>query len=256
MRQSAFLATLESFKGIVESPAGSNHTPLGEEYGWNGVAWCAIAVSVACNRNGFPLHTAAVIQIERYAKSGWNGMGWSTTPVVGAATVFDWEGRGNPADMHTGVVKEVLPDGRFRDLEGNYHDRYDEVLRDMKYVRGFATFPFEPEAAQPAPQPEQPPAPQPAPPPPPPPNPFGEWPHMEKPLVRRSRERKAVVAYLQRVIDAKEGLSFGPYGFDGVFGPVTEGNVRTVQLRHLGQKEVDGIVGPKTWGVIDRLATS
>lgn len=250
MRENDFINVLESFKGIREEPDGSNRTPLGEEYGWNGVPWCAIALSVACRRLGFPLHTAAVIQIEKHARAGDWGMRWSPTPVRGAATIFDWEGRGNPNDMHTGGVKEVLEGNRFRDLEGNYRNRFDEVLRDMTYVRGFAVFPFEdvPAPSQPSPAP-QPPAPAPL--PPPDQRPFGDWPEQEnKPMIRRG-SRGNPVAYLQQVISAKAG---GHIGIDGIFGPQTEGRVRTVQLNnHIG---VDGIVGPQTWGVIDHLARS
>lgn len=103
---------------------------------------CAETVSVACNRNDFPLHTAAVIQIVQYAKQGWNGMGWTRNPTRGAAVCFDWTGRGDPNQMHTGLVYEVLGGGQFRTIEGNYKDRCDRWLRDMRYVNGFATFPF------------------------------------------------------------------------------------------------------------------
>lgn len=250
MRADDFVNTMLSFEGVTENPPGSNHTPIGQEYGWNGVPWCAEAVSVACRRLGFPLHEAAVIRIEGHARAGDWGMGWSSAPVRGSAVCFDWAGHGNPNDMHVGVVTEVLDGGRFRTIEGNYHDSCQRVLRDMKYVRGFATFPFEdaPAPTQPTPAP----APQPAPAPLPPPDqrPFGDWPEQNKPLIRRGA-RGNPVAYLQQVISAKAG---GHIGIDGIFGPQTESRVRTVQLNsHIG---VDGIVGPQTWGVIDHLARS
>jgi peptidoglycan hydrolase-like protein with peptidoglycan-binding domain len=255
MRADDFLNTLRSFNGTVEDPPGSNQTPIGAEFGWNGQPWCAMQISVACKRLGFPLHEAAVIQIEKHARAGHWGMGWSPTPVRGAAAIFDWKGRGNPGDMHVGGVDELLDGGRFWDLEGNYKDRSARVLRDMTFVRGFATFPFD-DATPVAPAPDQPTPPAPAPPPPPPPSPFGEWPDRDKPLIRRGRTKSDVVGYLQRVILAKTGLDLGPWGVDGVFGPITESRVRTIQLQFLGSREVDGIVGPKTWGVIDRLARS
>lgn len=246
MKVDDLIHVMESFIGTTESPPGSNQTPIGAEYGWNGVAWCAETVSVACHRLGFPLHEAAVSRIEAHARAGDWGMGWSKDPVLGAAVVFDWKGRGNPADMHTGVVKEVISRTRFRSIEGNYHDSCAEVLRDTLYVRGFATFPFEvPDGAAP-----------PVPPPVPAqnqssaPNPFGDWPHVSKPVLRR-RSRGNEVVYLQKVIYLKAG---GGISIDGDFGPQTEGRVRTVQQNNgIG---VDGIVGPQTWGVIDRLATS
>lgn len=34
----------KKFEGTKESPAGSNRQPFGEDFGWNGVAWCGIFV--------------------------------------------------------------------------------------------------------------------------------------------------------------------------------------------------------------------
>lgn len=155
MRADDLIATMDSFVGIAENPPGSNRTPIGAEFGWNGVPWCAETVSVACARNGFPLHEAAVINIERRAKDGWNGMSWSNVAVRGSAVCFDFGGRGNPANMHTGIVYEVLPAGQFRTIEGNYRDRVDRWLRDLKFVRGFAVFPFDSPIPIPQPIPPQ-----------------------------------------------------------------------------------------------------
>lgn len=150
------IRTMDSFVGIHEVPDGTNCTVMGEEYGWNCVAWCAITVSNALTRCGFPLHTAAVIIIEQLARRGWNGMSWSDIPVVGSAVCFDWKGHGNPNDMHTGLVYFDLENGQFRTIEGNYRNRVDRWLRDMKYVRGFACFPYG-ESPQPQPIPQPPP---------------------------------------------------------------------------------------------------
>lgn len=152
MKVDDFLNTMMSFVGITESPPGSNHTPIGKEFGWDGVAWCAETISVACARNGFPLHEAAVTNIEKHARAGDWGMSWSSSPVRGAATIFDFGGKGNPSDMHTGAVRDILAGSKFNNIEGNHRDRCEVVLRDMTYVRGFAVFPFEAPAA-PAPRP-------------------------------------------------------------------------------------------------------
>lgn len=63
--------------------------------------------------------------------------------------------------------------------------------------------------------------------------------------------RGAVVSELQRAL-ADGGFEPGPV--DGRFGPLTEGAVRAFQ----GSRgiEVDGIVGPQTWGELGRTATS
>lgn len=149
MKVEEFIRTMGSFVGIIEYPPSSNRTAIGVEFGWNGVAWCAETVSVACKRNGFPLHEAAVINIEKHAKAGDWGMRWSSVPIRGAAACFDFGGRGNPAQMHTGIVSDVLSATRFRNIEGNYQNRCARVLRDTKFVRGFAMFPFESEEVMP-----------------------------------------------------------------------------------------------------------
>lgn len=159
MKADDLVRTMDSFVGITENPPGSNRTPIGVEFGWNGVPWCAETVSVACARNGFPLHTAAVIEIERLARQGWHGMWWSDRPVYASAVCYDFGRRGNPANMHTGLVYDVLAAGQFRTIEGNYRDRVDRWLRDMTFVRGFACFPFD--ATGPTPIPVPPPKPPP-----------------------------------------------------------------------------------------------
>ena len=143
MKADDLINTMKGFVGIVENPPGSNQTQIGLEFGWNGVAWCAETVSVACRRLGFPLHEAAVSRIVAHAKAGDYGMGWTRTPTRGAAVCYDWKGNGNPNEMHVGVVEEVLQNGTFWAIEGNYHDQCLRVLRDMKFVNGFATFPFD-----------------------------------------------------------------------------------------------------------------
>lgn len=229
MRSDDLINVMNSFVGITENPPRSNRTPIGEEYGWNGVAWCAETVSVACARLGFPLHEAAVIRIEQHAKAGDFGMGWVGTPVRGAAVCFDWEGRGNPADMHVGIVTDVLDGGRFRTVEGNYRDRCDRVLRDMTYVRGFATFPFDDSVAPagPAPAPPQPQA---------------------SPELRFG-STGGHVQRLQTIIAQHAG---GNMPIDGQFGNHTLLRVQDVQ-RAFGLVE-DGVVGPQTWAVMERLA--
>lgn len=143
MKIDDFVGVMDSFVGTVESPLGSNRTPIGEEFGWNGVAWCAETVSVASHRLGFPLHEAAVARIAANAKLGNWGLRWTRTPTRGAIVCFDFGGRERWGDMHTGVVRDVLADQWFRAIEGNHRDRCEVVLRNMKFVMGFAVPPFE-----------------------------------------------------------------------------------------------------------------
>lgn len=84
---------------------------------------------------------------------------------------------------------------------------------------------------------------------------WGLWPlDASKPTLRAvdtyvdAREHEAT-RYLQGVLRRKAGQ---PIAVDGDFGPATDGAVRNLQ-RYLGMV-VDGVVGPKTWAVVDMLA--
>lgn len=143
MKVNDFLNILDYFVGITESPLGSNRTAIGQEFGWNGVAWCAETQSVALNRLGFPLHEASVAGIMARAKSGAYGLKWAHVPSRGALSCYDFGGRGRPQDMHVGGVRDLLANQWFRAIEGNHRDRCEVVLRNMKFVMGFAVPPFE-----------------------------------------------------------------------------------------------------------------
>lgn len=243
MREDELIRVMDGFVGLTETPPGSNRTPIGKEFGWDGVAWCAETVSVACKRLGFPLHEAAVAKIEEHARSGHWGMGWTRKPTRASAVCFDFGGRGNWADMHTGVVYEVLNSTQFRTIEGNHHDRCDRVLRDMKYVRGFATFPFDPPLPRPASSVAG------APPFNPDRGQYSLYPfNKHKPNIYKGLAN-GYVSYLQGVLKNKAN---GRIVVDGVFGEVTESRVK--DLQRFFHKTVDGIVGPATWDVIDYLA--
>lgn len=160
----AFIREMDGHVGEFESPAHSNCCPVCHAYGPIGnvecYPWCCATVAVACQALGFPLRTAAVGQLALYAQQGWNGMWWSSVPVLGGAYCIDWKGRRNWNDMHTGVTYDVLGPARgavgqqHRGIEGNYQDRCDRWLRDEKYTFGWACFPFtNGPAPAPAPQP-------------------------------------------------------------------------------------------------------
>lgn len=79
---------------------------------------------------------------------------------------------------------------------------------------------------------------------------FGVWPTKKKPLIGLG-DRGQEVRYLQEVISKKAG---GNITVDGVFGDRTKRRVRDAQS--VFGLTRDGIVGPKTWAVIDFLALS
>lgn len=85
-------------------------------------------------------------------------------------------------------------------------------------------------------------------------NPYeGKWslyPFNKNKATLRVGSRGDLVGYLQGVITHKAG---GNLNIDGYFGPHTEQRVKEVQ--NFFKVSTDGIVGPKTWGIIDFLAS-
>lgn len=67
----------------------------------------------------------------------------------------------------------------------------------------------------------------------------------DRPTLRRGARGDLVRTIQQKV---------GATPVDGIFGPGTEASVRRFQRAHIAKTEVaDGIVGPKTWTVIDEV---
>lgn len=79
-------------------------------------------------------------------------------------------------------------------------------------------------------------------------DPYGIWPTVTKPTIKTGAKGDVVV-YAQRVLAEKAGQHVST---DGLFGPGTETAVRNLQA--WCKLTVDGVVGPKTWAVIDGLA--
>ncbi|MEO5983298.1 MAG: peptidoglycan-binding protein [Pedococcus sp.] len=140
----AVLAEALRHRGTIENPVGSNRQPFGEQYGWNGVAWCNIFVS----RVGFGVageydllgKFASTIACARW----WDGQGrFGREPRPGAAVFFDWRGsRSIDAIDHIGLVIEPLGNGLVRTIEGNaaIPGRSDGVWvheRSTRFVVGY-----------------------------------------------------------------------------------------------------------------------
>jgi CHAP domain-containing protein len=105
--------------GTVENPRGSNQTPYGVWYGWNGVPWCMIFQSWAFDqRQALPL-IGGKFAYTPAAAAWFESVGrWSATPQVGSLAFFDF-----PDDVdriqHVEIVEEVRADGRIVTIGGN-----------------------------------------------------------------------------------------------------------------------------------------
>lgn len=142
-----WLAWLQSKLGVHEIPNGSNLTPIGEEFGWNGVAWCCETQSLAAlyTFGRRVLWTAGVADGWARARNGENGMKAlpaNTTIQVGDLPCYDFKGHGRPADMHIGGVVNPGTQDRFETIEGNLGNRVQRLWRDRTYVYGFIRLPF------------------------------------------------------------------------------------------------------------------
>ena len=108
-------------RGTIENPPGSNRTPFGAAYGWNGVAWCNIFVSrmgfeVAGDYDLLGKFAGTIACAEWWQRQGRFG----TEPRPGATVFFDWKGgRSIGAIDHIGLVIAPLGNGRVRTIEGN-----------------------------------------------------------------------------------------------------------------------------------------
>lgn len=115
-------ATLQQARkrlGIQEQPPHSNRTPIGSQFGWNGVAWCAEYVCVVLQDAGFNfIKTASAPGLrDTLAGKGWHPVRPHHAQ-AGDVVFFSWPGTSNSID-HTGLVEGRKDDGRLITLEGN-----------------------------------------------------------------------------------------------------------------------------------------
>jgi len=235
------LAEARRHLGVKEVPNGSNKTVFGKQYGWDGVAWCAIFVScLFMNLNALALVYGKNAYTPTWAKKFYDAGQWDTKPKKGALVFFAWgTGTGRwKGIQHVGVVEAVNTDGSFITIEGNVGNRVQRLRRSMTYVAGFG-YPKYAVVAAPKPTPE-----------PAFPLPryhvFGYDPYRSS-MVHSGRESlrdKSFVMSIQRKLVAN-GFSVGRYGVDGVIGRDTDSAIRKFQAK--AKISQDGKVGPITW---------
>lgn len=212
--------------GQHEDPPGSNRTKYGTWYGIQD-AWCGMFVSWCAAMSG----ASDVVPRYAYTPAGADWFqrrgAWSRQPLVGAIAFYDVSGMGRIS--HTGIVEQVLPDGRWYAIEGNTNGAGSrtggEVRRQLRSTVGTSRGGFGYPRYTTAPTAGPPPYP-------------GQ-------LLRRGM-RGTSVRQLQERLSAHLTYSGGqPIEIDGQFGPATENAVRWFQAaRGLDR---DGVVGPLTW---------
>lgn len=217
--------------GTAEVPDGSNRTPYGVAYGWDGVPWCDIyqcqgsvavtgSTDAVCGKHAWTVdHARAFVAAGR----------WGTEPKVGALAFYDWSGTKSIAaiDHIEIVVAAPLPDGRIPTIGGNVSNGVRALLRSPGYIVGYGYPTWCDEPAAPAPTPAPTPAPRPTVPP---------FPG----TIRYGDHGPAVRAFQARL--AARGWRIG---VDGSYGPQT----RSVLTAYQREKRLtpDGIGGPITW---------
>lgn len=140
-------------EGIAESPAGSNHTRLGVEFGFDRVAWCAIAQTLAVGQAfGHELfRSAAVSQWIEAARNGVAGMELLEADAwieAGMLVTYDYgpfhgKPKGNPANYHIAMVRDPGTQGKFQTDAGNEGDAMRQGWHNRADVSHFIRLPFD-----------------------------------------------------------------------------------------------------------------
>lgn len=132
--------------GTRELPAGSNKVKYGHWYGLDGYPWCAMFVSWVVWQVLGPLTPLRKLQSPKGFSSTQAGLrrasqlGWvKSTPRPGDVFIH----RTDAIRGHTGIVVEVLADGRVRTIEGNTDasgsrtgGQVMEQVRSLSYING------------------------------------------------------------------------------------------------------------------------
>ena len=137
------------YLGMRERPARSNRTQIGEEYGWNGVAWCHEAVSVWAFKAGlrknvdFPWTASTPVGMAWFQAK----RRWYHTPAVGDFVYYSTRGR-NGSPYHVELVIAVgahnittiggNTSGHAGNVEGNGDGCYEKTLsRSLARISGY-----------------------------------------------------------------------------------------------------------------------
>lgn len=128
--------------GIRENPPGSNRTPIGAEFGWNGVAWCAETQVVCLRDAGFfevPKDAGAWSLADSLCRlKGWKKI--SAAAIVSGDIV-------SYTFSHIGFCESRKDSGHIVAIEGNHNDAVMRVVRANSSIRFGIRPPYAPEPA-------------------------------------------------------------------------------------------------------------
>lgn len=216
--------------GVKESPAGSNRVKFNRAYYGRDVSgsaypWCAAFMWWCAQKAGIPksvIPKTASTGMRSYGMEDWfRAKGrYGRKPKVGALVVFTFS--------HIGVVEKVLSGGRIQTIEGNTDSSGSRtggrVMRKIRSssIHGYCYPKYKASSSKSSSNAKT--------------KPRTSAPTLTRVLKwRRPMMRGADVKRLQRKLGIRA---------DGIFGPQTDGAVKTFQRRH--KLHVDGDVGRNT----------
>lgn len=212
--------------GYHEGP--DNDTKYGVWYGDNHEPWCDQFVSWCGAQAG---ESKAVGKFE-YTPSHlewFRSQGrFGHSPRFAALVFYKWPGVSNDECDHVGIVEAVNSDGTITTIEGNVGDVCVRKVRSLDNVVGFGYPNYFGGNT-----------------PPPPPNPGTKIPYPGHYI--QFGDNDSSVYKVQKQLLAK-GYSLPQWGADGQFGNETLAAVKAFQANH--NLQVDGVVGPITWGAL------
>lgn len=244
----AILSEDHSNVGWIEGT--NNKNPWGSEQGVHNAAYCDSAVCIVAYHNGYRFRETAT----------YGEKGFAYTPshvnegVTHGEVRYDHASRGDPADVLAGdflfyawrpgqsypdhverAVEDCPSNGRTHNI--GYNTGNPEGVKDLWRDRTYLLCRLRPAGLRD--MQAQPPLP---PPPPPPPEAGIRWPGR---FIRRGMRGEDVRVFQSRLRDRGWRI-----GVDGDFGPESDRVTRQFQADK--NLEVDGIVGPQTWGTAMR----
>ena len=200
-----------------------NKTKYGDWYGMVG-EWCNMFVSWVCNQAGVPTD---IVPKQSYVPTTYS---WyksrnlfkargTYNPIVGDIVLFDYNGNGNPD--HIGFVESVS-NGKLITIEGN---KSKKVMRCTYNLNNTGIFGYCV------------------------PNYTVYEPSNETiyPVLKKGSKGDSVKDAQNKLIN--KGYNLSRYGADGDFGAETE--VAVKELQKDANLAVDGIIGEKTWEVLN-----